>query len=88
MPVFLAPWGRGRGPSCEAGWEGEGEQVSQLNHLIPLILPSFAWAPPSPRWGEEKEFRLSVDPLEVPDHKGIGFTIGDALLRQLQPHFK
>jgi hypothetical protein len=22
--------------------------------LVPLILPRFAWAPPSPRWGEEK----------------------------------
>ena len=29
----------------------------QLNHLLPLILPSFAWAPPSPRW--EKENKLT-----------------------------
>jgi hypothetical protein len=33
---FLAPWGRGRGPTRKC-WEGEGEQVLQLNHLVPLI---------------------------------------------------
>ena len=27
----------------------------QLNHLVSLILPSFAWAPPSPRRGEGKQ---------------------------------
>ena len=53
VPLFLFPWGRGRGPTRKC-WEGEGEQVLQLNHLIPLILPSFAWAPPSLRWGEGK----------------------------------
>ena len=25
------------------------------DELVPLILPSFAWAPPSPRWGEGKQ---------------------------------
>src|SRR3990170_6025060 len=59
---FLAPWGRGRGPTRKC-WEGEGEQVPQLKHLLPLILPSFAWAPPSPRWGEGKhgDFDSSKD---------------------------
>ena len=25
-----------------------------MKDLLPLTLPSFAWAPPSPRWGEER----------------------------------
>ena len=30
----------------------------RLKDLVPLTLPSFAWAPPSPRWGEEKLWRV------------------------------
>ena len=49
--VFLSPAGRGGDPARKR-WGGEGEPVLHLIDLLPLTLPSFAWAPPSPHWGE------------------------------------
>src|SRR5688500_9153261 len=67
MSLFsLSPLGRGRGPLRQQ-WEGEGEQLLQLRHLLPLILPRLAArAPPSPPRGGGK---LNGEAL---DHRGTG----------------
>ena len=56
--ISLSPVERGRGPLREQ-WEGEGDQVIQLQDRFPLTPPSFAWVPPSPRRGEERQLRFS-----------------------------
>ena len=56
---FLAPWGRGRGPTRQR-WDGEGEPEDTITYPVPRTLPSKAWAPPSPPWGERNNARLRL----------------------------
>ena len=42
---------------------------SRLKDRGPLTLPSFAWVPPSPRWGEVKNWRDAPGEGPFPRHK-------------------
>ena len=43
--IFPSPHGGEGGAHCGTQWEGEGEQVSKLTHLGPLILPRLRRGP-------------------------------------------
>jgi hypothetical protein len=56
---FPSPHGGEGGAHCGKQWEGAGDQVSKLFHLIPLILPRLRRGPLLLPHGE-KEIALAL----------------------------